>query len=222
MKNIDHNYWIGEYVGRDADYCNPDLRITMQELYGEKGFDFGRGFGVFYGSDRKTHCNPDGYTTYTSLTKNYITRMPFRANAVKNNYELSKRCYFLAGTIAGEIFFPAHQSNGRTLNPARGFHREINDMFYHTLESIRKYYENECGDYPIKNDIERYGYFFDSFGSFDGYLEYNLLQDHEFLPKKFPTNEGELVDFWTGSVDFLEARARRIEEYAIDNGLLDH
>lgn len=100
-------------------------------------------------------------------------------------------------------------------------------MMHHTLESIKKYYDKESGDYPLKNNIERYGYFFDSFrhaeedNGFDNYIEYNLLQDHELLPKKFPTNESELIEFWTKSIDFLEARSKRIEEYARRNNLSD-
>lgn len=73
----------------------------------------------------------------------------------------------------------------------------------------------------MKTEIERYGYFFDRFTSFNEYIEYNLLQDHVLLPKKFPTNESELVEFRKGSVEFLEARSKRIEEYAKRNNLFD-
>jgi hypothetical protein len=221
MKKIDHNYWIGKYAGTDADMCNPDLRMAMQELYGRKGFDFGWSYDYFYDKERKNHYRPDGYSTYTILGGNYISKMPFRPKAVENNKELADRCNFLAGTVAGELFFPAHRFGCNTVNQARGVHGEINDMVHQTLESIRKYYGKEREDYPIKAEIERYGYFFDSFGSFDGYIEYNLLQDHILLPKRFPTNEDELVEFWKGSVIFLEARSKRIEEYAERNGLFD-
>jgi len=81
MKKINHNYWIKEYEGLDADFYNPDLRIAMQELYGRKGFDFGEVGDKFYDMDRKNHYRPDGYSTYTSLdarNKNYISKMPFR------------------------------------------------------------------------------------------------------------------------------------------------
>jgi|GEM_PF-1520253 len=221
MKRIDHNYWIGEYAGKDADDCNPDLRVAMIELYGRKGFDFGKVSNTFFDNDRKNHYRPDGYSCYTSLTENYAGRMPFRCEAVENNRELADRCYFLAGTIAGELFFPAHKLGCNTINQARGCHRGINDMVHQTLESIRKYYEKECGDYPLKREIEAYGYFFDSFSSFDEYIEYNFLQDHESLPKEFPKNENEIIEFWKQSIDFLEARSKRIEEYAIQNNLFD-
>jgi hypothetical protein len=106
------------------------------------------------------------------------------------------------------------------MNQARS-RRPINDVLYPTLEGIRKYYEKEQGDYLLKEDIERYGYFFDSFGSFNEYVEYNFLQDYEQLPKKFPKNENELVEFWKKSIGFMEARSRRIEEYARQNSLFD-
>jgi len=220
MKRIDHNYWKGHEDG-DADRDNADLRITMQQLYGRKGFDFGKVGDIFYDDDRKNQHRPDGYSTYTRLKGNYSSYMPFRQKAVENNKELSERCYYLAGTIASELFFPCRELNGKTINVRRGDRFGLKDMVYPLIESIRKYYEKESGDYPIKECIERYGYFFDRFGSFDEYIEYNFLQDYELLPKKFPANEEELVDFWKQSVEFLEARLRRIEEYAKRNGLFD-
>ena len=221
MKSVDHNYWNGEYQGLDSDNVNPDLRLAMQQLYGRKGFDFGKVGDIFYDINRKNQYRPDGYSPYTSLTTNYLKWMPFRPKAVENNKELSEKCYSLAGTIAGEWFFPCRRLNGDTMNQARGKHREINDMVYLTLESIKKYYANEQEEYPLKEAIERYAYFFDSFVSFSEYIEYNLLQDQGLLPKKFPTNENELIEFWKRSVDFMEARKRRIEEYAKQNGLFD-
>jgi len=221
MKNVDHNYWTGDYLGLDSDHVNPDLRVTMRQLYGRKGFDFGIVGDHFFDNDRKNQYRPDGYSTYTILNGNYIGKMPFRPGAVENNRELSQRCYHLAGTIAGELFFPCRRLNGNTINQCRGSHPSINDMVHQTLESIEKYYSKERGYYPIKEALERYGYFFDSFSSFDEYIEYNLLQDRKLLPTKFPTSERELVDFWKRSIDFLEARKRRIGEFAKQNGLLD-
>lgn len=220
MKGIDHNYWT-EYREKDADYDNPDLRIAMQELYGRKGFDFGKVSNTFYDEDRKNHYRPDGYSTYTSLDGNYITWMPFRQKAVENNKALSERCCSLAETIAGELFFPAHEFNGKTINQTRGTNSNINDMMYQTLENIKKYYAKESEEYPLKEVLERYGYFFDNFNSFDEYIEYNLLQDYELLPKKFPTNETELIDFWKRSIAFFEERLQKIEEYAKQNDLFE-
>jgi len=220
MKKIDYDYWAGKHA-IEADETNPDLRVSMQELYGHKGFDFGKVGYTFNDKDGKNHYTPDGYSSYTSLTGNYISKMEtFRPKAVENNKELAERCYSLAVTIAGELFFPAHKLDGITINVARS-HSPINDMVFPLLESIRKYYDKECGDYPLKNAIERYGHFFDQFGSFDEYIDYNFLQDYGLLPKKFPTNEVELVEFWIKSIEFLEARSKRIEEYAIRNKLFN-
>jgi len=218
MKNIDHDYWSGKHA-KEADITNPDLRIAMQQLYGRKGFDFGKVNDIFYDKDRKNHYRPDGYSSYTSLTGNYVSKMPFRQKAVENNKKLAERCYLLAVTIAGELFFPAHKLGCATINPARA--SCFNDLLFPALESIRKYYDKEQNHYPMKIQMEAYGYFFDNFASFDEYIEYNLLQDYELLPKKFPTNENELVDFWKRSIEFLEARSKRIEEYAKRNDLFD-
>ena len=220
MKGIDYNYWIG-YEGRDADDENPNLRTAMRELYGRKGFDFGKVRNQFFGEDKKNHCKPDGYSSYTVLDGNYLSKMKtFRSKAVENNRELAKRCYFLAGTIAGELFFPSRKLDGNTMNQVRAT-PPVYDMVYPALESIRKFYENEQEYYDLKHAIERYAYFFNRFESFDEYIEYNLLKDYELLPKKFPTNENELVEFWKKSIEFMEARARRIEDYAKQNNLFD-
>jgi len=156
MKKTDHDYWAGEYAGTDADRTNPDLRIAMRELYGRKGFDFGKVNDEFYDKDRRNHYRPDGYSSYTSLTGNYMKKMPFRSETVQNNKELADRCYFLAVTIAGELFFPARMLGCNTINQARGRHPAVNDMVHHTLESIRKYYggtgilSDEDGDRKIR------------------------------------------------------------------------
>ena len=139
----------------------------------------------------------------------------------ENNKELAENCYHLARTIAGKIFFPAHKMNGNTINQARGYHNQINDMLYFTLQSIKKYYDGERGDCPIKGVIERYGYFFDRFTSFEEYIEYNLLQNCRLLPKKFPTGENELIGYWVSSIDFFNTRLLGIEEYAKQNNLSD-
>jgi len=41
------------------------------------------------------------------------------------------------------------------------------------------------------------------------------------IANKFPTNENELVGFWKKSVDFMEARLKRIGKYAKRNYLLN-
>ncbi|MDL2261433.1 hypothetical protein LJC08_04285 [Methanimicrococcus sp. OttesenSCG-928-J09] len=225
MKQINHNYWEGyEDPKHEADKYNPDLRRAMQKLYGRKGFDFGKVGDDFYDTDKRNQYRPDGYSTYTSLDEkdpNYWSKMKFRENAIENNKEISDRCDLLARTIAGELFFPCRELNGKTINQMRGTNGNINDMMYLTLENIRKYYEKEPEDYPLKETIERYGYFFDRFNSFDEYIEYNFLQDFELLPKKFPANEEELVEYWKKSIEFLEARLKRIEKYAIQNNLFE-
>lgn len=217
MREISHNYWAE--INGDADALNPELKIAMQKLYGRKGFDFGKIRNRFNSEDRESHCNPDGYGSYTSPSGNYLNMMPFRAETVEKNKELAERCRYLADTIAGEMFFPAHKSNCKTINGARGQSKDINDMLYLTLENIKRYYDGESDDYPLKRYMENYGFFFDRFDSFDEYIEYNFLQDWEILPKKFPTTSDELVEFWEKSVDFLEARLKRIYDHALENDL---
>lgn len=97
MKKIDHNYWIEEYTGKDADERNPDLRIAMQKLYGHRGFDFGHSYCYFEDKDKKNHCKPDGYSTYTNFNCGekipYGKKISFIPEVVENNKELACKCY---------------------------------------------------------------------------------------------------------------------------------
>ena len=51
----------------------------------------------------------------------------------------------------------------------------INDRFDLTLECIRRFYKDE--DSPLYETFFRYHEFFDLFGSFEGYIQFFLLDD---------------------------------------------
>ena len=61
-----------------------------------------------------------------------------------------------------------------TINGARGV-KKIRDRFDLTLECIRRYYIKE--DSPLNETFERYKQFFNLFESFQGYVDFFLLQD---------------------------------------------
>lgn len=82
----------------------------------------------------------------------------------------------LGYTIGGMIIFPGNRINGKsTINGARGFHPLIKDRIDLTLECIRRHYLNESS--PLAETLKRYADFFDLFGSFQGYVEFFLLND---------------------------------------------
>ena len=82
----------------------------------------------------------------------------------------------LCSTIGGYIIFPSERINNQmTINGARGVNKKIRDRFDLTLECIRKYYKNE--ESPLNETFKRYKQFFNLFESFEGYVDFFLLQD---------------------------------------------
>ena len=82
----------------------------------------------------------------------------------------------LCSTIGGYIIFPSERINNQmTINGARGVNKKIRDRFDLTLECIRRYYIKE--DSPLNETFERYKQFFNLFESFQGYVDFFLLQD---------------------------------------------
>ena len=233
MKDINHDYWK-EYESQDADAVNPDLRVAMNQLYGTDLIDFGevKGSKAIYKneSDECTHFAPDGWSTYTSLTGNYIEQMPFRKEAREENITLVNKLWKLASTIAGELFFPCRRIDGNTINQNRGTFGKISDRVDLTLRDIKRYYDKEVSDYPLKSTLLRYAFFFDQFASFKEYIDHCLLKDFcdenynvKLWQDKYglPQTKEELVDFWKWSIEVLERRLKRIEKFANEHGLFD-
>jgi len=79
-------------------------------------------------------------------------------------------------TIGGMMVFPSNKVAGKmTINGARGCHPRIKDRFDLTVECIRRHYQS--GHSPLAAVLERYSEFFALFGSFEGYVDFFLLQD---------------------------------------------
>jgi hypothetical protein len=82
----------------------------------------------------------------------------------------------LSYTMGGMIIFPSNRIDGKsTINGARGFHPLIKDRIDLTLECIRRHYNNQTS--PLAEALMRYADFFALFESFQGYVEFFLLQD---------------------------------------------
>jgi hypothetical protein len=134
-------------------------------------------------------------------------------------------------TIGGMMIFPSNVINGQqTINGARGFTRTIADRFDLTLECIRLFYEGK--ESPLAQVLVRYGEFFALFGSFEGYVEFFLLHDLTTLSgqnvrffMKFdgfstpatPRDVAEYADYRNCSIEFVQARNRRVEQYVTKN-----
>lgn len=134
----------------------------------------------------------------------------------------------IAYTIGGMMIFPGNRIEGRwTINQARGCTRKISDRFDLTLECIRRHYQGQPS--PLGKTLERYRDFFALFVSFRGYVDFFLLQDlvaddystvklcmpfDDFRTSAAPADLDTYVDYRRRSIEFIEARNRRIKRYA--------
>ena len=131
----------------------------------------------------------------------------------------------LCSTIGGYIIFPSERINNQmTINGARGVNKKIRDRFDLTLECIRRYYIKE--DSPLNETFERYKRFFNLFESFQGYVDFFLLQDlvtndyssvKYFIPFKsfenypLPNDIEEYKQYKYNLSNFVLVRNQRIE-----------
>jgi hypothetical protein len=128
----------------------------------------------------------------------------------------------IGATIGGYTLFPSNPVNGHnTINVQRGFNRAICDRFDLTLECIRRHYAGENS--PLTDCLQNYAEFFSLFETFEGYVDFFLLQDlvadgvvKYFLPfDNFKTlaQPGSLADYriyMANSMRFTAERNARI------------
>jgi hypothetical protein len=132
----------------------------------------------------------------------------------------------LGSTIGSRIVFPGNQiDGGKTINVLRGFNENIRDRFDLTLECIRRHYLLEQSF--LTTVLNRYGQFFSLFESFDGYVEFFLLQDLvnkgkvKFLtdidwPQSggpYPKTLAEYEIYANRTIEFVVKRNRRIASW---------
>ena len=130
-------------------------------------------------------------------------------------------------TIGSSIVFPANKVDGRrTINGERGCNRKIDDRFDLTLECIRRFYLGEPS--PLGATFGRYERFFTLFEDFRGYVHFFLLQDlvdseehvrfwlpfDDFRTAGAPKDVESYLAFRHATLDFIDARNRRISEWA--------
>lgn len=127
-------------------------------------------------------------------------------------------------TIGGMMIFPRNRIDGKwTINQARGCTPQIGDRFDLTLECIRRHYSNIKS--PLSDVLTRYAQFFELFGTFQGYVEFFLLQDlvsvdysvvkisvpfDDFRGSPIPSSVDEYKAYESAARTFIEARNQRI------------
>ena len=136
----------------------------------------------------------------------------------------------LGYTVGGMMVWPAVRiDNKMTINGARGFLARIIDRFDLAVECIRRYYDDpsrQKKEYnPLGETFDRYGYFFELFEDFRGFVDFFLLQDlvtndystvkfhmpfEAFFVHPFPENVAEYREYKRNASDFINARNKRI------------
>ena len=165
--------------GADPDAASPTLRRYHRLLW-SKALPSGNEFSLVESGARTylQHRSEIGEFTLSSDTvvpsfsKNKAVRdlIPYLS---QRRFERFMRVRY---TIGGMMLFPSNKVDKKmTINGARGCHPRIKDRFDLTVECIRRYYRSE--DSPLAPVFDRYAPFFALFGSFDGYVDFFLLQD---------------------------------------------
>jgi hypothetical protein len=133
----------------------------------------------------------------------------------------------LTYTIGGMMLFPGNQVAGKmTINGQRGCHPRIKDRFDLTVECIRRHYSG--GLSPLGATLERYADFFRLFESFEGYVDFFLLQDlvtRDYSAVRFfapfagfdvsplPRTLQAYLEYCGRASEFIHARNARILDY---------
>lgn len=126
------------------------------------------------------------------------------------------------------MVFPGNRIGGKqTINGARGFNTKIADRLDLTLECIRRHYLGQRS--PLGETLLRYRDFFALFDDFGGYVEFFMLQDlvaadrsavrffmpfDDFSSRAVPTDGDSYREYRRLSIEFIEARNRRIGLHA--------
>lgn len=216
--------------GRDPDACSPTLRRYHQLLW-SKPLPCGRMFALT-ASGRQDYLRHESELGTFSLTSDLVipsfTRWGFAAlNPTLCAKEDNEAFEAIAYTIGSAMVFPGQRVGRKaTINGARGMHPRIRDRFDLTVECIRRHYIGQPS--PLANAMARYRDFFELFGDFRGFVDFFLLQDlvtsdgtirfampfDDFQAKPDPKDLDTFLEYRRRSIEFIDARNRRIERYA--------
>lgn len=228
--NFDHRSDAG---GKDPDSDSPTLRRHHQILW-SKPLPSGRVFALSQESG--------SYLTHRSELGEFTVSSDTIVNSLRARKASSELIAQIAGedldafqglgaTIGGRLIFPSNRVEGKpTINVARGFSARIGDRFDLTLECIRRHYLGEAS--PLQAPLARYSGFFELFESFEGYVDFFLLNDlvkdskvrfflpfsGEFGTKPLPQTKPEYMEYMRNSMEFVARRNKRIDKWPGSQG----
>jgi hypothetical protein len=214
---------------KDADADSPTLRryhrlLWSKALPGGALFDLNdakRGVYLHHSSQLGEFFLSSDSVIQTFTRWGFAKAHPELYTEEKNNAFMA-----IAYTIGGMMVFPGNRIEGKwTINQARGCLKKISDRLDLTLECIRRHYESQSS--PLGETLARYNDFFALFESFSGYVDFFLLQDLVtddraavtfFMPfddfkTSVPKDDVTYREYRRRSIEFIEARNRRIERY---------
>jgi len=215
--------------GRDPDSFSPTLR-RYHKLLWSKALPGGQVFELSDARSRYLHHRSElgeFYMTSDAVVPTF-RKDPRLAHVFEQIPDQLNSFMSIGYTIGGMMLFPGNRIGGRsTINAARGFHPRIKDRFDLTVECIRRHYAGAVS--PLRDALARYAGFFRLFGDFRGYVDFFLLQDlvtpdyakvkcfacsDDFGASPVPDGLDRYLAYRALAVEFIEARNRRIEEWA--------
>lgn len=217
--------------GKDPDSRSKRLR-TFHRLLWSKPLPDGRNFEL---DEKLCHRSDLGsfWLASDAITNFYVgwTRPRALVEILRAMPSDEVASFETAGcTVGAYIVFPyaSITDDGkwpRTINQARGTRRKVSDRFDLTLECIRRHYLQQ--DSPLQYILHGYRPFFELFGSFEGYVDFFLLQDlvdgsnvrfftefNDFASSALPNSVDQYRRYAQASVAFVRARNERIDQYA--------
>ena len=214
--------------GRDPDSASATLRSYHQLLWSKPlpsgvPFDLARAPGNYL-----THSSQLGDFKLSSDTiSNSLRGSKRRAELIAQIPSAHLDAFqALGSTIGARILFPGNRVDKKpTINVARGFNAQIVDRFDLTLECIRLHYRGEPS--PLAAALDRYADFFALFETFEGYVDFFLLDDlvqngqvKFYLPfdgefgQPLPNTVDEYNEYMVNTMAFVAARNSRIDNFA--------
>ncbi len=220
--------------GKDPDSHSPTLKLQHQILW-TKTLPNGTLFELLPEPGKYLmHKSQLGEFHLSSDTISHSLRGQKTMNSVIQQIPETELDEFqsVGSSIGGRILFPGNKIDGQaTINAARGFNSKINDRFDLTLECIKLHYKGQTS--PLGSVLSRYSDFFSLFGSFEGYVEFFLLQDlvnknsseiEFFLPhdpsfngSPRPDSVESYIQYKANTIRFIQARNSRIKDWATSN-----